>query len=94
MRCERNFQIGFEKERQVRQRGEIINAAHPLRRATAHHVAGERGENITVAQHDVTGAQERQQMAFVAIGKIRGVNQAESGGRKQFAFFAFAGRRL
>jgi len=29
-------------------------------------------------------------MALVAVGKIRGVNQAERRGRKQFALFAFA----
>ena len=72
-------------------RGEIVDAAHPFRRATADDVAGESGENIAVAQHDVTGAQQRHQMAFVTISEIGRVNQAEGGGRKQFALFAFAG---
>src|SRR5204862_2205404 len=33
---QRNIEVRFEKERQVRQRGEIVNAAHPFRPAAAH----------------------------------------------------------
>ena len=87
---QRNFQVRFEKQREVGLRGETVNAANPFRRAAARHVARERRESIAVAQHDVTGAQQRQQMAFVAVGKIRRVDQAERRRREQFAFFAFA----
>ena len=72
-------------------RGKIINAAHPFRRAAADGVAGEGGENVTVAQHDVTGAQQRDQLPFVTVGEIRRVNEAEGGGREQFALFSLAG---
>ena len=33
-------------------------------------------------------------MAFVAVGKVRGVDEAEGGGGEQFAFFALAGGGL
>ena len=88
---QRDFQVGFEEKRQVRQRREIVNAAHPFGRAAAHDVARERGEDIAVAQHEVTGAQQRNQMPFITVGEIGRVDQAESGGREQFALFAFAG---
>ena len=88
---ERHLQVRLEKEHDVRQRGEIVDAAHPVRRTTAHHVARERGENIAVAQHDVAGAQQRQQMAFVTVGEIRRVNEAERRRRQQLALFALAG---
>ena len=86
-----NFQRRLEEKHQVRQGGEIVNAAHPFRRAAAHGVAGEGGENVAVAQHDVTGAQKGHELAFVAVGEIGGVNQAESCGGKQLAFFSLAG---
>ena len=94
MRCKETSSCALKKKRQVRVRREIIDAPHPLRRAAAHGVSCERGENIAVAEHDVTGAQQRHQLAFVAVGEIRGVDEAEGGGREQFAFFAFAGRGL
>ena len=90
MRLQRHLQIRLEEKREVGQRGEIVNAAHPFRRAAARHVARERGENVAVAQHDVARAQQRQQMAFVAVGKIRRVDQAEGRRREQFALFALA----
>ena len=91
---ERHFQVRLEKKRHVGQRGEIVIAAHPFGRTAAHHVARKRGENVAVAQHHVAGAQQRQQMAFVAVGEIRRVNQAERRRREQFAFFALAGGRF
>jgi hypothetical protein len=87
---QRHLQIRLEKHREVRLRGEAVNAAHPFRRAAARHVARERGENVAVAQHDVARAQQRQQMALVAVGKIRRMNQAERRRREQFALFALA----
>src|ERR1700722_38536 len=88
---ERDFQLRLEKESQVRMRGETVEAAHPFGRAAAHGVAGECGKNVAVAKHDVTSAQERDELPFIAVGKIRGVDEAEGRGREQFALFALAG---
>ena len=66
---QRYFQIRLEEKGEIGQRGEIIKTAHPFGRAAAHDVARERRENITVAQYDIAGAQEREQMPFVAVGK-------------------------
>ena len=68
--------------------------AHPFRRAAAHDVAREGGEDVAVAQHEVAGAQQRHQLPLVAVGEIRRVNEAEGGGREQFALLAFAGGGL
>src|SRR5262249_15953841 len=77
-----------------RQRREIIQTTHPLRWTAANHVTRKRRENVAVAKHDVTRAQQRHQMALVTIRKISGVNQAESGGRQQLPLFTLARRRL
>ena len=50
--------------------------------------------DVAVAEHQVTGAQQRHELAFVAICKIRRVNQAERGGREQLLFLALAGGAL
>ena len=88
---ERDLQVRFEEKRHVRQRREIVNAAHPFRRATADGVARESGENVAIAQHDVAGAQQRNELPLVTVRKIGGMDQAESRGREQLALFAFAG---
>src|SRR5262249_1260514 len=68
---EGHFEVGFEKEGYIRQRGEIVNAAHPLRRATAHHVARVGGKDVAIAEHKVAGTEQRHEMALVAISKVR-----------------------
>ena len=83
-----NFQRRFEEKDEVGQRRETINPAHPFSGAAANGVARKRGENIAVAQDDVTGAQEGKELALVTVREIRGVNEAEGGWGKQFAFFA------
>ena len=88
---ERHFQVGLEEEGQVGQGGEIVDAAHPFRRAAAHHVAREGGEDVAVAQHDIAGPQQRHQVPFVAIREIRRMDEAEGGRRQQLALLALAG---
>ena len=46
---ERDFQVCLEEKGQVRQGREAVDAPHPLRRAAAHHVAPEGGEDVAVA---------------------------------------------
>jgi hypothetical protein len=48
------------------------------------------GEHVAITQDEVPGAQQRHELAFVTIGEVRGVNQAERRGREQFLFLAFA----
>jgi len=83
---EGGFERGFEKEHEIGQGGEIVNAADPLRRATAHGVAGKGGEEIAVAEDKVSGAKQRGELAFVAIGKVRGMDQTEGGGERSSRF--------
>ena len=91
---ERDLQVGLEEEGQVGQRGEVVEAPHPFGRAAADDVAGEGGEDVAVAQDDVAGAQQRHQVALVAVGKVGGVDEAEGGGREQLALLALAGGGL
>src|SRR5262249_12481490 len=46
---QRHFQISLEEERQVGQRGEIVNAAYPRRRAPAHDIAPKSRKDIPIA---------------------------------------------
>ena len=75
---ERGFQIGLEEEDDIGSGCEIVNASHPVGRTAPHGVPGEGGIDITVAQDDVTGAQQGHQLPFVTIGEIGGVDEAES----------------
>ena len=74
--------------------GEVVHPAHPTCRASANDVTRERCEDISIAQHQIACAQQRDQLPFVAVAEIRGVNQAERRRCQQFAFFSFAGRGL
>ena len=86
-----SLQRRFEEKDHVGHGGKIIDAAHPFRGAAANGVAGERGENVAIAQNEIAGAQERKELAFVAVGKIGGVDEAEGGRGEEFALFSFAG---
>jgi hypothetical protein len=92
--AQRHFELRLEEEDHVGHGGEAVEPAHPGRRATAHHVAGERGEDVPVAQHQVARAQQRQQLPLVAIREIRGVDEAEGGRREQVGLLAARGGAL
>src|SRR5208282_701518 len=87
---EGDFEVGLEEEGQVGQGGEAVDAPDPLGRAAARHIAPEGGKDVAVAQDEVTGAQQRHQVTFVAVGEVRGVDEAEGGGGQQFSFLALA----
>src|SRR5205823_3932609 len=86
----RNLQARFKEKGQIGQGREVVNPPHPLGRAAANRIARIGGKNITVAKHEITSAQQWNQVALVAIGKIGRMNQAERRWRKQFPLFAFA----
>src|SRR5262249_21142900 len=75
--AQRYVQAGLEEEGQVGQSSKIVNASHPFRRTTPHHVSGKCSEDVTVAQNQVTGAQQRDQLPLVTIRKISRMNQTE-----------------
>ena len=87
---QRHLERGLEKKHQVRHRRKIIDAPHPFRRAAPHRVPAEGGEDIAVAQDQVTGAQQRDQLPFIAVGEIGGMDQAERVGRKQLPLLSLA----
>src|SRR4051794_29136700 len=89
-----NLQIRLKEKGDVRKRGEIVNSADPLRGAAPRGVPREGRKYIAIAEDDITGAKQRNELPFVAICEISGVDQAESGGGEQFAFFALAGGGL
>src|SRR5207247_8264761 len=88
---ERKFEAGLEEKGQIRQRREVVQAAHPFRGATADRIARVGSKDVTIAKDEVTRAQQRNQMTLVTIRKIGRVNQAERSGGKQFPLLAFAG---
>lgn len=89
---ERDLEAGLEEEREVGQRGEIVEAADPFPRTAADDVARVGGEHVAVAEHEIAGAQQRHELAFIAVGEVRGVNQAEGGRREKLGLFPLAGR--
>ena len=91
---QRSFQIRFEKENNVRRSGKVVNPPNPSRRATTHSVAGKSGVDIAVAKNDVSGAKQRNKLPLIAVGKVRGVNEAKSRWRQQSAVLSLAGRGL
>jgi hypothetical protein len=86
-----NFELGLKEKSDVWMGGVIIDTADPLGRTTADDVAGKSGEYVTIAEDDITGAQERNELAFVTVGKVGGMDEAEGGGSEKFALFTFAG---
>ena len=83
--------MGFEEEGDVGQDREIVHFADPFRGATADDIAGEGGEDVAVAQHEVAGLEQGEQLALVAIGEIGGVNEAEGGRGQEIHLLALAG---
>src|SRR6185369_331295 len=87
----RDLQIGFEKEGEIGQRREAVNAADPFGGAATNYISRESSKDVAIAEHDVAGAKQRDKVAFVAVGEVRGMNETESGGGQQFPFLALAG---
>ena len=62
---------------------------HPFGVAPAHCVAGEGGVKVAIRQNDIACPQERADLPFVSIRKVRGMNQRKCGGGQQLPFLAF-----
>jgi hypothetical protein len=91
---EGNFQVGLEEKGHVRQRRKVVDAADPLRGTAAYGVAGEGREYIAIAQDDIPGAEQGNELALITVREVGGMDEAKSGGRKELALFAFAGGGL
>jgi len=88
---EGDFEAGLEEEGEVGEGGEAVDATDPFLGATSDDIAGEGGEDEAVAEDDVTGLEEGNELAFVAVGEVGGVDEAEGGGGEEILFLALAG---
>ena len=70
--------------------GETVEVAHPAALHAARHVAGECGVGVAVGADDGAGFYQGQNIAFHAVGKIGGMDQAEGGGREHLLPLAAA----
>src|SRR5690348_7161157 len=78
----------------VRNRREAIEISEPARRATARGVARKRRVNIAICEHQIIALEQRHDLTFAAICKIRGVQQGKCRWSEEPALFAAARGRL
>ncbi len=88
--AERHVERRLEVEGEIGPDGEAVEIAHPLRIHPAGHVAREGGVGVAVGADDRAGADQRQDVALGAVGKIGGMDQAESGGSEHLLLLAAA----
>ena len=74
--------------------GETVKFGDPFPVHAAHGVARQGGENVTIGEDDMPRAEQGQDLAFVAIREVRGVNERERGRGEKLPFLAFARRFL
>ena len=89
MRLSDDFERHAEVKGDVGMDREAVELLHPIAIHAAHGVAGQRGENVAVGQHEVAGAEQRQDLPFVAVGEVRGVDERKRRRREELAFLAF-----
>src|SRR5690348_16446719 len=85
-----DFEGRAKIKRDVGNHGVLIEIAEPFDRAAAGAVASEGRVDVAVGEDEMAAAQERENLAFVTVGKISGVNQRKSHGSEQAALFAAA----
>ena len=88
---QRRFQARFEEEGQIRLRCEAVEVPHPIRRAAPHDIPCKGGVDVAVAEDDIPGAQQGNQVSFVTVGEIRGVDETECCWGEKVCLFALAG---
>jgi len=72
-----------EVERNVGLGGVAVYLPDPGRVAAADDVPRVGGEDVPVGQDEIPGLEERQDVPLVPVGEVRGVEEAERGGRQK-----------
>src|SRR5882672_640031 len=83
-----DFEGRAEIKGDVRNRSEAVEIAKPFLRTATGTITREGGVHVAIGEDEIVALKERHDLAFAAIGEVRGVKQRKSGRREEAALFA------
>src|SRR5579884_2448971 len=85
----RRFQGDIEEKCHVRFQRITVELPNPCAVAAADGIASEGSENVSIREDDISGVEQRQDLPFIPVRKVRAVNQREGCWRQELTFLTF-----